>query len=319
MTDLAAPIQLPARRKPPATKMGSLQRRLPVLGFVAPATLYLAVFMGYPLYYLVRHSMLRENYANPGEGSKFIGLGNYSTVLHSSIFWQSILVTAVFAACAVSIELALGLGVALLLQKTFAGRRLLIALFLIPSMMMPIAVGLMWRYMLDDGYGMVSYYLKLVRLLGPGGLISHPLFARPWTALASLVLADVWEWTPFMALIILAGLESLPIEPYEAAAVDGASRWQEFWQVTLPLLNRAIVVALLIRIADAMRVLDIVFVMTGGGPGNSTVTAQLLSYNIGFGAFQTGLAFAQLMLVLTATVVVCVLIFSRLSKQGATT
>ncbi len=316
MSDLATSVQLPARRRPPAV-VSVLRRRLPLLGFVVPAVLYLAVFMGYPLYYLVRHSLQRENFANPAEGSKFIGLGNYSTILHSGIFWQSITVTAVFAACAVTIELLLGLAVALLLQKTLAGRRLLIALFLIPSMMMPIAVGLMWRYMLDDGYGMVTYYLKLVHVLGPGGLISHPLFARPWTALAALVLADVWEWTPFMALIILAGLESLPVEPYEAAAVDGASRWQEFWQITLPLLNRAIVVALLIRIADAMRVLDIVFVMTGGGPGNSTMTAQLLSYNIGFGAFQTGLAFAQVILVLTATVVVCALIFSRLSREGA--
>jgi multiple sugar transport system permease protein len=316
VTDVATSVPLQGRHRPPAVVSG-LRRRLPLLGFILPAVVYLAVFMGYPLVYLVHHSLLRENYANPAEGHRFIGLGNYATVLHSSIFWQSILVTAVFAALAVSIELVLGLSIALLLQKTLAGRRLLIALFLIPSMMMPIAVGLMWRYMLDDGYGMVSYYLKLIHVLGPGGLISHPLFARPWSALGSLVLADVWEWTPFMALIILAGLESLPIEPYEAAAVDGASRWQEFWQITLPLLNRAIVVALLIRIADAMRVLDIVFVMTAGGPGNSTETAQLLSYNIGFGAFQTGLAFAQVLLVLSATVVVCALIFSRISREGA--
>jgi len=314
--DLVTPVPTPARVKPPAVSLG-LRRRLPILGFILPAVIYLALFMGYPMIYLVHHSLLRENYANPGAGSKFIGLGNYSTVLHSSLFWQSVLVTAVFAALAVSFELGLGLGIALLLQKTLAGRRLLIALFLIPSMMMPIAVGLMWRYMLDDGYGMVSYYLKLVHILGPGGLITHPLFARPWSALGSLVLADVWEWTPFMALIILAGLESLPIEPYEAAAVDGASRWQEFWQITLPLLNRAIVVALLIRIADAMRVLDIVFAITGGGPGNSTMTAQLLTYNIGFGAFQTGLAFAQVILVLSATVVACALIFTRVSREGA--
>ena len=316
MTEVTTSVSLQGRRRPPALVSG-LRRRLPLLGFILPAVVYLAVFMGYPFVYLVHHSLLHENYANPAEGSHFIGLGNYSVVLHSGIFWQSVLVTAVFAAAAVSIELVLGLCIALLLQRTIAGRRILIALFLIPSMMMPIAVGLMWRYMLDDGYGMVSYYLKLVHILGPSGLIAHPLLARPWTALASLVVTDVWEWTPFMALIILAGLESLPIEPFEAAAVDGASRWQEFWQITLPLLNRAIVVALLIRIADAMRVLDIVFVITGGGPGNSTVTAQLLSYNIGFGAFQTGLAFAQVLLVLSATVVVCALIFSRVSREGA--
>jgi len=314
--DLVTPVPTPARVRPPAVSLG-LRRRLPILGFILPAVVYLALFMGYPMIYLVHHSLLRENYANPGEGSKFIGLGNYSTVLHSSLFWQSVLVTAIFATLAVSLELGLGLGIALLLQKTLAGRRLLIALFLIPSMMMPIAVGMMWRYMLDDGYGMVSYYLKLVHILGPGGLITHPLFARPWSALGALVLADVWEWTPFMALIILAGLESLPIEPYEAAAVDGANRWQEFWQITLPLLNRAIVVALLIRIADAMRVLDIVFAITGGGPGNSTMTAQLLTYNVGFGAFQTGLASAQVILVLSATVVACALIFTRVSREGA--
>jgi multiple sugar transport system permease protein len=316
MTDSAATISVHGNDKPPA-RTSRLRRRLSALWFILPAVVYLAVCMGYPLVYVVRHSLLRENYADPGAGADFIGLGNYLTVLQSSVFWHSVLVTAVFAALAVSVEVVLGLGIALLLQRTLVIRRALIALFLIPSMMMPIAVGLMWRYMLDDGYGMVSYYLKAVHILGPHGLISEPLLSRPWTALATLVLVDVWEWTPFMALIILAGLESLPIEPYEAAAVDGATRWQEFWQITLPLLNRAIVVALLIRIADAMRVLDIVFAVTGGGPGNSTVTAQLLTYKVGFSAFQTGLAFAQVILVISATVVVCALIFRRVSREGA--
>ena len=286
------------------------------LAFIAPAGLFLLAVMGFPALYLVRHSLNAENFANPGAGDRFVGLANYSTVLHTPEFWRSTFTTMKIVLFAVSLELALGLALALLLQRVLAGRRLLIAIMLIPAMMMPIAVGLMWRYMLDDNYGMVAYYLSRAGLTGPTGVFPGSLLGTAHTALAWIILADVWEWTPFMALILLAGLQSQPIEPYEAALVDGANGWQELRYVTVPMLRGAITVALLIRIADAMRILDIVFSMTNGGPANATETAQFYTYRVGFEQFNTGLAFAQVVIVATFTIVVCALIFRQISRDG---
>jgi len=291
------------------------RKALTGLTFIAPAAVFLTAVMGFPILYLLRHSLNKENFANPAAGATFIGLGNYLALLRNHEFWQSTTTTTTILLFAVAVEFVLGLGVALLLQRVLVGRRLLIALVLIPSMMMPIAVGLMWRYMLDDGYGMVAYYLNRLAITGQGGLFPGSILGTARTALASIVLTDVWEWTPFMALILLAGLQSLPVDPYEAAAVDGASGWQEFWHVTLPMLRAAITVALLIRIADAMRILDIVFSMTNGGPANATQTAQLYSYRIGFQQFNTGLAFAQVVLVASATITVCALIFRQVARE----
>jgi len=310
------PTRAPAAQRSGRPFVARHREALTGLAFIAPAAVFLVVVMGFPLAYLVRHSFLDENFADPAAGARFIWFGNYAKLLGDPEFWRSTRVTVVIVVFAVSAEFLLGLGVALLLQRALAGRRMLIALVLIPSMMMPIGVGLMWRYMLDDGYGIVSYYLSRLGLAGPNGLFAGSILGSAHTALASLILTDVWEWTPFMALILLAGLESLPTEPYEAAAVDGASAWQEFRLLTLPMLRAAITVALLIRIADAMRILDIVFSMTNGGPANATETAQLFSYKVGFEQFHTGLAFAQVVLVGSATVFVCALIFRRIAHDG---
>jgi len=283
------------------------------LAFIAPAAGFLIIVMGYPIVYLVLHSFNKENFANPDAGATFIGLGNYASLLQNHEFWQSTRTTALIVVFAVALEFLLGLLLALLLQRVLAGRRVLIALMLIPSMMMPIAVGLMWRYMLDDTYGMVSYYLSRLGLTGTDGLVKGSILGTSHSALAAIVVTDVWEWTPFMALILLAGLQSLPTDPFEAAAVDGASLWQEFRHVTMPLLRPAVTVALLIRIADAMRILDIVFSMTNGGPANATQTTQLYTYRTGFEQFNIGLAFAQVVLVVSATIVVCALIFRQVA------
>jgi len=292
--------------------------RFTVLLFVLPASLFLLATMGYPIIYVAGTSLFDVNFAEADVAAPFVGAGNYLTLLGDGRFWNSIVVTALFTFFAVSIELLLGLVIALLLARVIRGRRPIVALLLIPTMMMPVAVGLMWRFMLDDGYGMVAYQLKQLSILGPGGLIADPLLVRPLTALASVIAADVWEWTPFMALILFAGLQSLPVEPFEAALVDGASRWQEFRFLTLPLLRRAVAVAVLIRIADAMRVLDVPYALTGGGPGNSTETIQLYVYKLGFGAFETGQASAMVVVTVAITIVVSAIIYRSIVRQQET-
>ncbi len=308
---MAAAVSPPPRSTAPRP----LTSPATLLAFVLPASLFLLFTMGYPIAYVAGTSLLNVNFARPELGSAFIGAGNDVALLGDGRFWNSIIVTGVFTFFAVSIELLLGLVIAVLLARVVRGRRPIVALLLVPTMMMPVAVGMMWRYMLDDSYGMVAFYLKQVGVLGPGGLITEPLLIRPLTALASIIVADVWEWTPFMALILFAGLQSLPVEPFEAAMVDGASRWQEFRFLTLPLLRRAVAVAVLIRIADAMRVLDVPYALTAGGPGYSTETVQLYVYQLGFGAFETGRASAMVVVAVLVTVAMSWVIYRSILRQ----
>ncbi|WP_455382830.1 carbohydrate ABC transporter permease [Salinispira pacifica] len=288
---------------------------LEATAFIAPAGLLLLLSVGYPVVYLVSHSLFSENFADPSTPARFVALGNYADLLGRERFWHTLAVTALFVCSAVTVEFLFGLDIALLLQRTGSMlRRILVSLFLIPSMMMPIAVGLMWRYMFNYDYGMVSYYLKAIHILGPSGLIGNPLLIRPATALAALVVTDIWEWTPFISLILLAGLESLPITPFDAAKVDGASAWTQFFRITLPLLRRAVTISLLIRIVDAMRVFDIVYVMTNGGPGRATETVQLYTYHLGFQTFEIGLSFALVLMVIAVTIGASVVIFRMAAR-----
>ncbi len=295
--------------------LATVRTRLAGVGFVLPATAFLAATVGWPLWRAVSTSFYRSDLLDISSAPHFIGLGNYREVLADPRFRSAVLHTLVFTFAAVTVELVLGLGIALLLRRVVLGQRLLVTLLLIPSMLMPIAVGLIWRFMLNDEYGLIAYYLNDAHLVGPSGLVHDPLLVHAWSSMVALVITDVWEWTPFMSLVLLAGLLSLPREPFEAARVDGASALQEFVHVTAPLLARAIAVALLIRIADAMRVLDIVSSLTAGGPGNSTETVQLYTYHVGFQSFHTGLAYAQIVLITLVTLAVCSVIYVRVAAD----
>lgn len=253
---------------------------LPYL-LLAPAVLVLLLLTIYPLVYAVTISL--QNRAGGWT------LANFARLFSDHFFGVALLQTFAYTATALVIELILGLGLALLLDNQIRARNLFRALLLIPMMLPPVVVAVVWRLIYNPNFGAINGTLK-----GWGIDTSNLTWiASPMMALPSVILVDVWQWTPFMFLILLAGLQAIPQEPYEAAMIDGSSAWQTFRYITLPLLKPAILVALLLRTMDLLRVFDQVFILTQGGPGFATETISLYIYKTAFRFFDFGYAAAM--------------------------
>lgn len=238
---------------------------------------------------------------------RFGGLDNFAFVLTDPVFWNAMRNTFVFVALAVGIELVLGLGLALLLHRIGAFRRVAQALLLAPMFVTPIAVGLTFRFMLNAEFGVIP------ALLAPLAGID---WFGPDMALLTLVLIDVWQWTPFMLLMFLAGLEALPKAPFEAARVDGAPASMVFFHLTLPMLRPVVVVAVIIRALDAFKVFEYVFATTRGGPGNATETIQFHIYQTGFRFFRMGEAAAAAFVLVAITLALVVAFFLATRRRA---
>jgi multiple sugar transport system permease protein len=202
---------------------------------------------------------------------KFVGLRTYRLVFADYAMWNALFNTFYLVGALIVIETVLGMILALLVAREFHGAGLVRTLIIIPLMTTPIVVALTWRMLLNTRSGYINYFLGLFGLPQPDWL------GNPFLAMPALILADIWVATPFMATILLAGLLSLPEEPFEAALVDGASSWQMFWRITIPLI-----LAVMFRIVDAFRKFESIQIMTGGGPGETTTTINFLAYNTGF-------------------------------------
>jgi multiple sugar transport system permease protein len=215
-------------------------------------------------------------------------------VIYDPVFGIASLNTFVYVAASVSAQFAIGLGLALLFNMEFRGRRIFWTLALFPMMMAPVAVGLEWKWLYNPNYGPINYLLETVGIPGPGWL------SEPSLSLLSIMIVDTWLCTPFVTLLLLAGLQSIPAELYESARVDGATVLHSFRHVTLPLLRAVILVVLVIRTMDALQIFDLVFVLTGGGPGYSSETLVLYGYRTAFRFLEIGdaSAFACIMLLI---------------------
>ncbi len=255
-----------------------------LLLFIVPITLYLMAFFLYPIIYELYISLYNYSLG----GSKiFVGLHNYSLMLHDTQFTHSLLTTMVFVVVAVVSELVLGLGAALLLNFESKVMNIIRTVILIPTVFTPLVAGLVWKALYHPDLGVITYYLRAL-----GVPIGRGLTVERSTALLSVIVVDIWEWTPLMIIIILAGLKSLPKEPYEAGMIDGASTYRLFQYITLPLLRPTLIVALLIRMLDAMKIFDIVWAITGGGPGTATTVANLRIFEVGVQQLRIGYASA---------------------------
>lgn len=241
----------------------------------APALATILLIALFPLGWTVWESLHEHDLRMPWLGHPFVGLGNYVTILHDARFWQALGHTALFTVISVSVELSLGLGLALAMNRAFRGRGIVRAAVLVPWAIPTVVAALLWRFIFDSQAGIANVVLSDV------GLLHHPLvwFVRASTAWVPVILADVWKTTPFVALLLLAGLQSIDQELYEAAATDGAGAWWQLTRITIPLLKPAILVALIFRTLDAFRVFDLIYVMTGGGPGTSTEPVALYTFN----------------------------------------
>jgi multiple sugar transport system permease protein len=215
-----------------------------------------------------------------------------------SRFWSAMSVTAVIIVVGVALELGIGTGLALLLNRLGRWRTSLVSLFLIPVMIAPVVAGFQFRMIYHDQFGPLNY---IIELLTAGRWHGLAWIADPNVALFAIIMVDVWQWTPFLMLIVLAGLQSVPSELYEAAEVDGASGWQSFFRITLPMLLPVIIIGILIRAMDAFKLFDIIYLVTGGGPGDITETISFYTYLQGFKFFSLGytaaMAFIQLAII----------------------
>jgi multiple sugar transport system permease protein len=271
-------------------------RRLPYL-FLAPAVALLFSLSIYPLIYSFSVSLQVES----SKGVRW-SFGNFQRLLSDNFFLSAMGHTFIFAVSALVCEFLLGLGLALLLNSRIRGRALFRASLLVPMMLPPVVVGVVWRLMLNPDFGAVNGTLKGF------GFNTDALTwtASPRLALLSVIVVDIWQWTPFVFLVLLAGLQAIPQEPYEAAKIDGSSRWQTFRYVTLPLLKPAILIALLLRTMDLLRVFDQIVILTEGGPGFATETISLYIYRTAFRFFDFGYAAAMSFVLLAITNIISV-------------
>ena len=278
------------------------QRRL-AYRLIAPAVILMLAVTGYPILYAFWLSLHRYNLASPAD-TKFIGLANYQTILTDNYWWTAFFVTLVITVISVAIEFVLGLGLALVMHRTILARGMVRTSILIPYGIVTVAASYSWYYAWTPGTGYLANLL-------PDG--SAPL-TQQIPSLAVIILAEVWKTTPFMALLLLAGLALVPDDLLKAAEVDGAGAWTRLWRVTIPLIKPAILVALLFRTLDAFRIFDNIYVLTGGS--NDTSSVSILGYNNLFKAFNIGLGSAISVLVFVAVAIIA-FIFIRLFGAAA--
>ncbi|MEO0680894.1 MAG: sugar ABC transporter permease [Pseudomonadota bacterium] len=289
-----------------------LSRMTPYM-FLAPALLVLAVGLLYPIGYMIYASFLDWNPSQRIGEADWRGLGNYAGLLRDAAFAESAWVTIKFAAVVVTAEMVLGVGLALLLDRPLRGMAALRTLFILPMMIAPIVVGMVWRYMYHPSVGIVNRTLEGVGLPG-----------APWTsdggwAFASIVIADIWQWTPFIFILALAALQSLPRSAIEAARIDGATPWQQIVHIKLPLMLPVLIVTCLLRLIDAFKVLEVILVMTNGGPGLST---EILALRISrtaseFRELGEAAAMSNLLLILLLLLTVAMFVYGRAQEARA--
>jgi multiple sugar transport system permease protein len=250
----------------------------------APAIATILLIAVIPLAGTVWDSLFRLSLRFENAPRPFVGLDNYVSVLNDDAWYNALSVTGLVTVASVAVELVLGMIIALLINRSFHGRGIVRASVLVPWALTTVVSAKMWAWIYDGRYGVANDLLMRLHL------IDAPIIflVRPDVTIWAMIVAEIWKTTPFMALLLLAGLQLIPQDLYEASSLDGASHWQTFWRVTLPLLKPTILVALLFRTIDAVRMFDLPRVLTNGGPGKSTETVVLYTYNTFFTSLNFG-------------------------------
>jgi len=303
MPDIA--IDAVPSARPAVAGLLARQRRRAGLAFVAPVFLFLCAVIVLPLGHAFWTSLHRVR----GLSSTFVGLQNYARVLGDEPFWHSLRISLVFTGSAVALHMLLGLGLALVLHRLTFARTTLRILFLTPWMVAPAVGATIWLWLLEPQFGVVNYLLQLA------GAASAPVawLGEPRSALAAVIAVDVWRGVPFVMLLLIAGLQTIPPEQYEAAEIDGANRWQQFRYVTWPNLHYLMIVASTLDIINVIRHYDIIGVMTGGGPAGGTEVLPALLYNTAFRANRFGEA-AAIGVLLLFIVLAFAIVYVRLTR-----
>jgi multiple sugar transport system permease protein len=288
-------------------KTGFVERNLKIL-FPLPAVLFVVVMMLFPVAYTLFLSFTNWNLTS-GMPLKLVGLRSYARVFAEPRFLAAMGRTFLFTGMAVSGETLFGVAIALVLNREFVGKGLVKLLLLLPLVATPVAIGIVFNLFYDPTIGLANWFLRLA------GLPKSAWVSDAATVIPSLVLVDIWQWTPMIALIVLAGLAGLSTEPYESARVDGASGPQILWRITLPMVMPTILTALILRTVDALKTFDIIFAMTGGGPGYASETLNVLGFKYSFEYFKMGQS-SVMLVVLFLIVLACSLGIMRLRREG---
>ena len=269
--------KLPKKTEETSFKRKSLwfKNKITPYGFLSPALLILGGVLLFPLIYSFFLSFHEWNMAS-GEAMKFTFLDNYIKLFKSESFWHSVQLQLLFVGISVSIELVIGMAVALFLNKDFFADKIVRALLLLPAFILPVVSGLAFRFMYNPQYGAINWFVQKL------GFAPIPFLSHPRLAFVAIVIQDIWRMWPFMFMIMYASISTFPKAPYEAAEIAGASRWQIFKHITLPLLKPSIVIAVILRVLNALKAFSEIYVMTNGGPGNSTTILSLFIYKNAF-------------------------------------
>ena len=266
-------------------------RWVPLL-YLGPAVLVMAAACLYPVVVAFQLAGFDWSLGTPWDSARWVGLQNFASAFGNPRMWSSLFTTLLFAAVCVSAEMVLGIALALALEHPVRGMAFFRTLFILPMMIAPIAVGLAWRYMFDAQFGLINAVLKVV------GLSPQIWLADPTLAFIAIVVADIWQWTPFVFIMMIAALAGVDNSVIEAARIDGARWWQQTMRVKLPMVMHVIAITLMMRLIDAFRVLEVVYVLTFGGPGDSTEILSLHIYKTAFVGQQLGVAAAVSLLLL---------------------
>jgi multiple sugar transport system permease protein len=276
--------------------------------FPLPAIIFVFAMIIFPVLYTFYISFTDWNMSTGGN-INFVWLSNYIEMFKDKRFFNAFWMTFYFSVVAVGIETVLGVLLALILNKEFIGKNFTKLILLLPMVATPVAIGLAWTLFYEPSIGLANYALKMLGLPASKWLASNVM------VIPSLVIVDIWEWTPMITLIVLAGLAGLPTDPYEAAIVDGANKFQIFTKITLPLLSSTIWIAVVLRSIDALKTFDIIYVMTGGGPGFSSETLNIYAYTLSFGYFRFGAASSVLVALFVIVLCFSLIVLGMRKKQ----
>lgn len=286
-------------------------RKFRPIFLMLPCVVFLLGIIVYPFAYNIYLSFFYYPFHMPWT-RHFIGVGNYVQLFTDPYFLGSLKTSGILTGLSLTVETFLGLIIALLLNMEFKGRGVARMFFIIPLASIPIVNGYLFKLLLFPSASPITLLLMKI------GLVNNSAFswqAQTWSAIAAIVMADAWKWTPFMALIILAGLQAIPQAPYELANIDGASAWRVFWRITLPRLKFPLTIAMLIRAMDLLRVFDEVFSLTEGGPRSATETVAFYIYRRGFKTFMFGFASAASLIVWGIIFITCFLIIKKVFAE----
>ena len=281
------------------------QRVASLKWMMLPAVIFVAMMVVFPFGYAIWLSLLDYKI---GQTLAFVGLGNYKSLVADEQFWNGLRLTFILYAGAIVLQLVLGVALGLLLNRLETFKGLIRTVMVSPFMLPPVVVGMMSIVVLDPGMGVANYLLK------SAGLPTSLFLASSDFVIFTVIMIDTWQWTPFVALIVLGGLQSLPTRVYEAAAIDGATGWRRFIYITLPLLGPTILTAAVLRSVDLLRFFDVIYITTQGGPGYASSTLNIYAYRKGFEFSDIGYASA-LMITLSTIVFGAVLIFAQLRRK----